>query len=140
MGVGVFDRAGTNSRSGFTVFFDSRVSTGFTTPQWQGYRSVDIAPTPDPRLDRLASLEKQRVDARKIKNPTARANRIRSLNRQINLLKAEIASGGSGSNSELASLQKQLADARMIKDPIQRAKKIAEINAKIAALRASGGG
>jgi hypothetical protein len=95
------------------------------------------APAPDPRLDQLASLEKQLMDARKIKNPKARASKMRLLNSQINSLKAEIAGGGNGgssANSELAALQKQLADAKRIKNPKIRAKKIAEINAKIAAL------
>ena len=95
------------------------------------------APAPDPRSDQLASLEKQLVDARKIKNPKARASRMRSLNLQISSLKTEIAGGSSGESSadgELASLQKQLAGARKIKNAKIRAKKIAEINAKIAAL------
>ena len=95
------------------------------------------APAPDPRLDQLASLEKQLLDARRIKNPKARASRMRLLNSQISSLKTEIAGGGSGggsANSELAALQKQLADAKRIKNPKIRAKKIAEINAKIAAL------
>lgn len=95
------------------------------------------APVRDPRLDQLASLEKQLADARKIKNPQARANRMRLLNSQISALKAQIAGGGNGgssANSELAALQKQLADAKRIKNPKVRAQKIAAINAKIQAL------
>lgn len=86
----------------------------------------------DPLAERIAYLEIELREARRIPNLAQRTQRITSLNNQLNNLRASMLGPDA---ARLQMLQRQLVQARRITDPRRRIARVRHLQAQITELR-----
>lgn len=96
-------------------------------------------PAPPESDPQMAALEQRLVNARQVRNPRARANALRNIQKQINQHRMSVASpaplqwqsGQTESDPQMAALEQRLVNAQRIRNPRARANALRNIRQQI---------